>query len=114
MRSQLRGCFDRNFKTPVFGKFGLPRHLGNKANERDRRLFDTKICPTASKKEEHDTRAIKRRTLMRSSSDMEVSRQHCPATPLVKILDPFDVRGVLGEAISQCNYMMLIGEQSVQ
>jgi hypothetical protein len=45
---------------------------------------------------------------------MEVSRQHCPATPLIKILDPFDVRGVLGEAISQCNYMMLTGEQSVQ
>jgi len=114
MRSQFRGCIDRQFETPAFGKFGLRRHLGNKANQPGGCLFDTKICPTAGKKEEHDTRAIKRRTLMRSSSDMEVSRQHCPATPLIKILDPFDVRGVLGEAISQCNYMMLTDEQSAQ
>ena len=114
MRSQFRTGIDRQFETPAFGKFGLRGHLGNKTNKSGRGFFDTETSPGAGKKEEHDTRTIKHRTLMRSGPDMEIARERGPAALLIKSRDPFDVGGTSAEHIPQGNDVMLSVEQCIQ
>jgi len=114
MRSQFRTGIDRQFETPAFGKFGLRSHFGNKANKPGRGLFDTETLPGAGKKEKHDTRTIKHRTLMRSGPDMEIARQHGPAALLIESRDPFDVGSVPAEHIRQGYDKMFSVEQRIQ